>query len=106
MFLGYDFTFWISVISAAFVKWILSPQHSVLRALATGFVGIWAAWTFTIPVVDFTGWESSTYTIGVAGTLALTGDGLARIAIAITHDPQSLTGFVKDILAIWKGRSK
>lgn len=104
MFLGYDFTFWISVISASFVKWVLSPQHSIWRAFATGFVGIWAAWTFTIPFVDYMGWDSSTYTIGVAGTLALTGDGLARIAIAVTHDPQSLTNFFKEILSVWKER--
>lgn len=98
IFLGYDVYFWISVVAASIVKFILGETHTVRHAFLTGFVGIWFAWTFTIPIVDFTGWESETYNVGVAGTLALTGNGLAKTLISITSDPKSLGEFLSGLL--------
>lgn len=106
MFLGHDIYFWISVGAATIVRYLLGEKHSPWQAFITGFAGIWAAWTFTQPFINMVGWDGDTYMISVAGTLALTGSGLARIMITITQDPENLAKFFSDIIKAWRGGQK
>lgn len=106
MFLGHDIYFWVSVMAATVVRYLLGEKHSPWQAFATGFAGIWAAWTFTIPIVDMTGWDGETYMISVAGTLALTGSGVARILITVTQNPDSFAKFIASLIEAWRGGKK
>lgn len=98
----YDFYFWVSVAGAIVVKLLLGEHHSFRRSIATGLAGIWFAWTFTIPAVAFAGVSNDEYLIGVAGLLALTGEGIARQVINLTEDSAFIKALVHKVLGLGK----
>lgn len=96
----YDFYFWVSVAGAIVVKILLGENHSLKRSIATGLAGIWFAWTFTLPIVALVNWDSETYSVGVAGLLTLTGEGLARQLINLAEDSKFVKALARKLMGL------
>lgn len=79
--------FWIAVAGAVLVKLLTSQYQSLLRAIATVFTAVFAAYFFTDPVLDYLGLVPDTYKAPMAALLALTGEGIMRALIAAANDP-------------------
>lgn len=97
MFLGYDFNFWLSVGFATVIKFLLGAPSPLWKSFVTGLVGVWAAWTFTKPFLDFWGWESETYLVATAAVLAILGENLIRTITDVTRDPSRLAQFLRTL---------
>tara|TARA_Y100001937_G_scaffold117505_1_gene170836 strand:- start:1181 stop:1489 length:309 start_codon:yes stop_codon:yes gene_type:complete len=97
--LGQEPSFWFAVAGATVVKLMTSPYHSILRAASTVFAAIFAAYFFTDALLSVMDWDPDRYKAAVAALLALTGEGLMRVAIQIANDPTRLVDFVK----AWRG---
>lgn len=100
-----DQSFWITVAGAAIVRLITAdydgPFHlSLLRGVVTAFTAVFAAVTFTEPVLHALSLPADTYKIPMAALMALTGEGLMRMVIRLSADwKQAL-----EILKIWRGK--
>lgn len=99
MWFGHDLSFWWAVIAAVVVKIVTSQYHSIWRASGTVFAAVFFAYFFTDAAVDWLNLNSETYKAPVAALLALTGEGLMRMAFGWMNNPQFLT----DIIRAWRG---
>lgn len=95
---GLDLWFWATIVSAIFIKILLSPVRSILRILTTIAVGIFAAVVFTGPILMWFELPKETFGYAVAGLLAVTGEELVRRVISIANNPMEIT----DLLNIWR----
>lgn len=94
-----EHSFWIAVVGAVVVKLALSPYHSIVRALLTGFAAIFTSYIFTDSVVDWLGADPVVYRVPVAALLTLTGEGLMRNVIDLSNNPKKFIEWWKS----WKG---
>lgn len=99
MFNNIDWGFLLTVIGATVVKVASSPFHSITRAALMMFAAVFSAYVFTDPVVRY--FEiGHDYYLAVAALLTLSGEGLMRMIITFSSDPEKLTGLIK---AWWTG---
>lgn len=82
--------FWLAVAGAVLVKLITSQYQSLLRAVATVFTAVFAAYFFTDPALDYLSLSPDTYKAPMAALLALTGEGFMRAIIAGANDPKKI----------------
>ena len=102
--LGHDSRFWGAVLGAVVVRLITSeydgPLYSrLLRGFFTAFAAVFSAVVFTKPVITFFSLPDDVWLIAVAALLALTGEGLMRMAIRATGDSK----FFVSIIKAWRG---
>lgn len=93
--LGQEPQFWLAVIGATIVKLFTSPYHSLARAASTVFAAVFAAYLFTDAVLHWLDMSPETYKAPVAALLALTGEGLMRVAIQVANEPTKLLEFLR-----------
>lgn len=99
--------FWVVIIGAVVVKLILSPTvnwrtntgQALIRAFMTGVPAVWAAYTFTDPVLALIGWDADQYRNMMAGLLALAGENLIRRILEFTGSDANLLR----LLQLWFG---
>lgn len=96
---GNEPSFWFAVAGATVVKLMTSPYQSLLRAATTVFAALFAAYFFTDPVLDWSRLPPETYKAPVAALLALTGEGLMRVAMQVANDPSKIIEWVR----AWRG---
>lgn len=82
-----DWTFWIALVGAALLRVLTSPFHSLLRAAIQVFVSVFIAWLFTDAAVDYLHLNPMVYRAPMGGLIALTADGLVRLALAWVANP-------------------
>ncbi len=99
MIFGHDLAFWVAAFGAALVKLWTSPYHSPLRAIVTVAAAVFFAYFFTDAALHRLDLDADVYRNPVAALLALTGEGLARLALQGLQDPARLV----EILKLWKG---
>lgn len=100
MWFDVDIKFWIAVIGAAVVRVITSENHSLVRSGLTVMMAIFSAWVFTDSALAWFSLPPETYRNPMAALLALTGEGLMRLAISIVTDPAK--GL--DLWNKWRGK--
>lgn len=105
MFFGHDQSFWTAAGGAALVRIITAEYHGpwyirLIRAAAMVFTAIFAAVVFTKPLCSFLALPLDTYEIPIAALVALTGEGLMRMAIRATGDMK----FLIEAFKIWRGK--
>jgi hypothetical protein len=84
---GHDWTFWVALVGAALVRVLTSPFHSVLRSAAQVFVSVFVAWLFTDSAVDYMHLDPAIYRVPMGGLIALTADGIVRMALTWAAHP-------------------
>lgn len=92
---GQDIVFWVAAAGATVVKLMTSPFHSVARAALNVFAAMFSAYVFTEPALDWLGLNADTYRYAIVALLALTGEGLMRLAIQIVNDPTRALAFLR-----------
>lgn len=90
---GQDWTFWVALVGAALVRVLTSPFHSVLRSGAQVFISVFVAWLLTDAAVDYMHLDPTVYRVPMGGLIALTADGLVRMALNWAANPSF--GFLK-----------
>jgi hypothetical protein len=87
LFLGHDMQFWVALLLATMVRVVTSPFHNLWRSVVMVVTSVFVAWVFTDPVVDWMHLDPVIYKAPVGALLALTADGLVRIALNAAADP-------------------
>lgn len=93
-FLGHDWSFWAALLGAALVRVLTSPFHSFWRAAAQVFISVFMAWLLTDSVVDYLHLNPEIYRVPMGGLIALTADGLVRMALNWAAHPSSPLAFL------------
>ncbi len=96
---GQDIAFWAATAGATTIKLLTSPFHSFTRACMNVFAAMFSSYVFTEPTLDWLGLDANTYRYAIAALLALTGEGLMRLAIQIVNDPTRVIAFLR----AWRG---
>lgn len=81
-----QFGFLVAIFGGVFVSMLASSRHSFKIAATRIFAGLFFAWFFTDPIIDWMHWDADTYRNSVAGLFAMMGYGVARIASNVTKD--------------------
>lgn len=97
--LGHDPQVWMAIAGATAVKLFTTPYRSIVHAISTVFAAVFAAVVFTDPVLKWMALDPAAYKTAVAALLALTGEGLMRIAMQVAGDPTRAL----DWLRAWRG---
>jgi hypothetical protein len=88
-FFGHDWSFWAALLGAALVRVLTSPYRSFLRAAAQVFVSVFMAWLLTDSAVDYMHLNPDIYKVPMGGLIALTADGIVRMALNWAAHPSS-----------------
>lgn len=90
----------VAILGGIVVSVLASEHHSPREAILRVAAGLFFAWFFPGPVLEFLGRDPTVYGNAVAGLFAMTGYALARFFV--TTDGQTFA----EIIAIALGRSK
>lgn len=90
-----DWQFWLTVFAAAAIKVSRSGGLKFLPAIATGGTAIFCAAVGTEPAAHYLGIEEPFTKYALAALIALTGEGLIRLAIDLSDNP-------REIISLWK----
>lgn len=99
VFNNIDWGFLLTVLGATVVKVASSPFHSITRALLMIFAAVFSAYVFTDPIVRYFS-ISFDYYLAVAALLTLTGEGLMRMLITFSSDPEKLI----KVIQLWTNK--
>lgn len=97
---GHDPAFWAAVIGATLIKVFTSTYGGIVRLSTMVAAAVFSAFWFTDPVLHVLRLDPTTYRYGVAALLALTGEGLMRMAIGLSNDSTKLIEFWR----AWRGK--
>lgn len=90
---------WGIISLTIFVKLLLSPSQSLIRAIATVASGVLAAVVFSEPTIVALNLEQESYKILVVCFWALTGENVIRRVLDVVEDDEKLF----KLLEWWRG---
>lgn len=105
--------FIVVIAFAVLVKQVLSPFHSVWRAVSTALAAVFCAYVFTDPICSILGWGDEKTRLAVAAVLGLTGEHIIRHIIDTGQDPdkgitriRTVVVKVVDLMTVWRSGSQ
>lgn len=105
--------FIVVIAFAVLVKQVLSPFHSVWRAVSTALAAVFCAYVFTDPIYSMLGWDNEKNRLAVAAVLGLTGEHIIRHIIDTGQDPdkgitriRTVVVKVVDLMTVWRSGSQ
>ena len=98
---GHDWSFWVALVGAAFMRVATSPFHSVVRSLLQVLLAVFVGWGFTDPTVDYFHLTPEIYRVPTGILIALTADGLVRWLLSL-----KTTDILDLIQRLWGGGGK
>lgn len=102
-FFGHDLSVWFAIAGGTCIKLFTSPYQGILRAGITVMAAFFAPLVFAEPtVVWLSTWGASpdTTRIPVAVLWTLTGEGIMRLIIDVSKQPERLIELYK----VWRGK--
>jgi small neutral amino acid transporter SnatA (MarC family) len=99
-FLGHEFSFWATTIAAILLKAMFSRARSVWSSVISAAAGLFFAYVFTNPFLDYWGYDPDTYKVATAVALSWTGEMIMRAIVNVCEDPNQLREWVK----AWRGK--
>lgn len=102
MIFNHDVGFWLTAIGAAILRMFLTPWVGWIKSTISFITAIFFALVFTDSVVDYLHLNPDTYKVGVTAIVALTGESIARWALAILENPKIALDWFK----AWRGGGK
>lgn len=92
--------FWFVTVGAAAFRSVTAEPRTTGVVAVSFFSAVFAAITFTEPVVEYGGFKGS-HVWAVAALITLTGEHVMRFIIKITKDPSQIL----DLWNKWRGRA-
>lgn len=90
-----DWPFWLAAAGATFIKLVTSVHRSLWQACTTAFSALFSAYIFAEPSLAWLNLDRDVWFLPVVVLWALTGEGLMRLAISITSDPETALEWLK-----------
>lgn len=101
-----DVAFWVATVGATIVKLLTAVDRSWRRALATAVAAILSAYIFTDASLSIFGLDPDTFRVPAAALWALTGEGLMRWAIDLSHNLPNNPKEIMDLIRDWRRGGK
>lgn len=95
-----DLKIWGFIILTIIVKLSLSPTLKWTRAVSTVSAALLTCFTFTEPLLHWTGLDPEIYLMPVVVILALTGENLVRRVL----DAVEKEDFLSSLINLWRGK--
>lgn len=90
-----DWRYWATIVGAALLKVLMSSTLTFFQAVLSFALGVFTAWVFTEPFIDWVGLNPVVYMTPTAAILALTGEQIVRRIIRYANRPGDLHKDIK-----------